>query len=226
MKIPFEKLATFGAYKNFEEEIISTNNFKFADTLKDIVCLITGCTREQLEDNDFKNQQLSSEWDYWVIGNPTADEYYGHGPQEYSNHFKTEEECAKYLKGEELSINSNYIPCKRSFTYRRLLQEIGTELFRTFVHPDTWVNATMAKTKELDFCFISDVRFPNEVEAVENVGGVVIRVECIDKESVDEHASETALDNWDFKYKIKSKFGLELLFNDVRSMFITINQYS
>jgi len=35
---------------------------KFADALKDIVCILTGCTREQLEDRDFKNTCLSSEW--------------------------------------------------------------------------------------------------------------------------------------------------------------------
>ena len=36
---------------------------KFADKLKDIVCLLIGCTREQLEDRKFKETPLSSEWD-------------------------------------------------------------------------------------------------------------------------------------------------------------------
>jgi len=34
---------------------------KFADALKDIICILTGCTREQLEDNDFKNSLLPDE---------------------------------------------------------------------------------------------------------------------------------------------------------------------
>lgn len=34
----------------------------FADKLKDIVCLLIGCTREQLEDQEFKNTELGEEW--------------------------------------------------------------------------------------------------------------------------------------------------------------------
>ena len=37
-------------------------NKKFADTLKDIVCLLIGCTREQLEDREFKEKELGEEW--------------------------------------------------------------------------------------------------------------------------------------------------------------------
>ena len=35
---------------------------KFADKLKDIVCLILGCTREQVEDETFKNTPLGPDW--------------------------------------------------------------------------------------------------------------------------------------------------------------------
>jgi len=35
---------------------------KFADKLKDIVCLLIGCTREQLEDSEFKNKPLGKDW--------------------------------------------------------------------------------------------------------------------------------------------------------------------
>jgi len=35
---------------------------RFADKVKNIVCLIIGCTREQLEDEQFKNTKLSEEW--------------------------------------------------------------------------------------------------------------------------------------------------------------------
>ena len=36
---------------------------KYADKLKDIVCVLIGCTRKQLEDNEFKNTPLNSDWD-------------------------------------------------------------------------------------------------------------------------------------------------------------------
>lgn len=35
---------------------------KFADPLKDITCILLGCTREQLEDRDFKDSKLREQW--------------------------------------------------------------------------------------------------------------------------------------------------------------------
>ena len=40
---------------------------KFADKLKDIICLLINCTREQLEDESFKNTELEEEWWYWYM---------------------------------------------------------------------------------------------------------------------------------------------------------------
>lgn len=37
---------------------------KFADPLKDCVCIILGCSREQLEDHAFKEKDLGVEWDH------------------------------------------------------------------------------------------------------------------------------------------------------------------
>lgn len=36
---------------------------KYADPLKDVICILIGCTREQLESQAFKDSYLSSEWD-------------------------------------------------------------------------------------------------------------------------------------------------------------------
>jgi hypothetical protein len=35
---------------------------KFADRLKDIICILIGCTKEQLEDQEFKRTKLGPEW--------------------------------------------------------------------------------------------------------------------------------------------------------------------
>ena len=40
---------------------------KFADKLKDIVCILLNCTREQLEDREFKEKELGEEWWYWYM---------------------------------------------------------------------------------------------------------------------------------------------------------------
>ena len=40
---------------------------KFADKLKDIVCLLIGCTRQQLECREFKEKELGEEWGVWKV---------------------------------------------------------------------------------------------------------------------------------------------------------------
>jgi len=83
-------------------------------------------------------------------------------------------------------------------TPRKLLQLLGTEAGRNIIHPNIWVNALFADyvcddcgqkecpTDEEDTgqmihrsfprWIITDVRFPNEVKAVKERGGIMIRV--------------------------------------------------
>src|SRR5665647_646856 len=51
------KIGTFG-YGYLPELEIK----KFADKLKDITCLILGCTREMLEDREYKEKELGEKW--------------------------------------------------------------------------------------------------------------------------------------------------------------------
>ena len=59
------------SFDHFMEESTSHHNKyknkKFADMLKDTVCMWIGCTREQLEDRDFKETPLSEEWDCFLL---------------------------------------------------------------------------------------------------------------------------------------------------------------
>jgi hypothetical protein len=82
-------------------------------------------------------------------------------------------------------------PCGK--TVRELLQIIGTDWFRS-IYPDVWVNAfkndllCSADTHHI----VTDVRFPNELRAIQNMGGIVIRT--LRHPFEDNHPSETALD--------------------------------
>jgi len=59
---------------------------------------------------------------------------------------------------------------------RRLLQSLGTEWGREMIHPEIWVMSALRRVEEGgDYC-ITDVRFPNEAEAIKARGGVVWRV--------------------------------------------------
>ena len=63
------------------------------------------------------------------------------------------------------------------FTPRLALQLIGTDVFRDNFHKDIWVLSVMARYKDSDNVVISDVRFPNEVQAIRELGGRIIQVD-------------------------------------------------
>ena len=172
----------------------------FADKLKDIICLLIGCYRDQLEDESFKSKELGEEWWYWYMERDG-----GYSPIILDYLTTTKKELKSY-EGLELIKP----------TPRFLLQFIGTNLFRNQLHPEIWVNSLMSEYKpiggyyssnlrvgarfydenrnlqkeiigkeipntEIDkriypsWC-ITDMRFPNEMEAVKKKGGITIRV--------------------------------------------------
>lgn len=83
----------------------------------------------------------------------------------------------------------------------RLLQIVGTDIFREQIHPDAWVLALRNRiefyVRNNVFFVITDVRFPNEIDMVRGFGGDVVRIEApeIDVSLRDpNHPSETACD--------------------------------
>ena len=218
-----------GCNKTASEWIIK----KFADKLKDIVCILINCTRAQLEDNDFKNKVLNEGWTkYKIIVRGGVDYYVStKGEAESACYFN------KFLKYEQVPM-----------TPRLLLQIIGTECGREIIHPDVWVNSTMegyvpysARGSEYE-CeeskwLITDLRFPNELNSVKNRGGITIRVNRhaynrnfnSDKEPIefkeqvqeDTHPSETALDEATFDYTIENDGTLDDLVTKVTEIYVS-----
>jgi hypothetical protein len=163
-------------------------NKKFAGKLKLVGSILSGVPVEMFEDQDFKKLDMSPEWE---------------------------------------------------MTYREFLQKLGTEAMRDGLHTNVWVNALFADYKELSVLrdsqgikifdeegnhqfnypnwLITDMRFPNEMDAVKDKGGITIRVNrpkpremflmnanTVIDTRVPEHPSETALDNADFDYVIEN----------------------
>ena len=85
-------------------------------------------------------------------------------------------------------------------TAREFMQYFGTNVMRQ-MHGPIWVDHTidMIRREQTELAIVADVRFPNEVEAVQKAGGRVIRL-TRDK-LTDSHDSEVALDkdNYDWK---------------------------
>lgn len=165
---------------------------KFAGKLKQIASILTGATLEQLEDQDFKKQEMGPEW---------------------------------------------------GITYRELLQKLGTEAMRNGLHENVWVNALFADYNVTGYNYtgcenkviqgewkypnwiITDMRFPNEMDAVKAKGGITIRVNrdngtrAID---LNPHPSETALDNHKFDYVIDNDGSISDLIDKVKNI-LTLN---
>lgn len=133
---------------------------KFAAKLKTVASLLTGIPVDKFEDQEFKKTNLPDEW------------------------------CTLQQSGR----NKVFLP----MTVRELLQKLGTEAMRDGLHTDVWINALFADYKPQGArrykylgslledkhhgllnnpnWIITDMRFPNEMEAVVKKGGITIRV--------------------------------------------------
>ena len=85
---------------------------------------------------------------------------------------------------------------KGKMTGREFLQFFGTEICRK-IHEDIWADR-LIKDIEIDsslLAIVDDVRFENEVEAIQAAGGKVVRLTR--SLHSDDHSSETNLDSYD-----------------------------
>lgn len=64
-----------------------------------------------------------------------------------------------------------------TLTPRWVLQHWGTDVLRNNFHDDIWIASLENKMRKTrDNIVISDVRFPNEIKAIHNSGGIVVRI--------------------------------------------------
>lgn len=79
-------------------------------------------------------------------------------------------------------------------TAREVMQVVGTDIFRS-MKPNIWPDSTIKRIQEEapELALITDCRFPNEVDAIQNSGGVVVRL-TRDKHLSSDHISEVILD--------------------------------
>lgn len=85
----------------------------------------------------------------------------------------------------------------RALTIREYLQRYGTEAHRRIFGDNFWVDQVAARLREhaRKVVVVTDVRFPNEAEAIFNAGGSVVWVvgPKMVEEAGDSHASERLL---------------------------------
>lgn len=131
-------------------------------------------------------------------------------------------------KFEDQEFKKTQLGPQWGMTVRDFLQKLGTDGLRTGLHENTWVNALMADYEGLydidtdrttwPKWVITDTRFPNEAKAIKEAGGIVIRVDRPGYKPVNDHPSETGLDNWDFDHRIMNGSDLVSLLFTVGSV--------
>lgn len=127
---------------------ISSKIYSFADSLKTDICInILGLTYNQCYGTDEdKNTLTSLRWKDMPEYNITWTYTEDYDPSGY-------------------------------MTARQVMEFVGTSIFRRMKN-NVWSESTIKKIQldHIDIALISDCRFPNEVESIQNAGGMVIRL--------------------------------------------------
>lgn len=200
------------------------NTFKyqyksFAGKLKQIVSLLTGYTLKQLEDREIKESQLGEEWWYWKLereggyGTSLFPYLEGH-PKNTTGTVLVKPTVRSLLQsiGTDLFRNrvhpniwvtalfADYKPVAGFLTSDTKVSVEGSDKFLL-------LPGTGKDTRQYPSWFITDVRFPNEMKAIQDRNGIVVRIKrtptaiidgvkyIVGTDGLPEHESETALDD-------------------------------
>jgi len=127
-----------------------------------------------------------------------------------------------------------------TLTPRWVLQYWGTEVCRKTFHDDIWIASLENKLrKSKDNIVVSDVRFPNEIKAIKNLGGMIVWVQrgalpewydhalqanagsnvAINEMKIRKvHASEWAWIGSDFDAILDNNGTIDMLFNETKKL--------
>lgn len=116
-------------------------------------------------------------------------------------------------------------------TPRCLMQLLGTEWGRELIDSEIWVRAWKGQAIRLlgegRSVVCDDARFPNEAQAIKDLGGVMVRLLRPDGGSASyaEHASEGALANWSFDHTLINDRTIDALHLQVDELFSHLHNH-
>lgn len=110
--------------------------------------------------------------------------------------------------------------------FRRVLQTFGTDGIRA-LDPEFWVRQAVARIDARTTPYVlTDVRFPNEADAIRERGGFLIRVVRPDLPvDPDEHESESALDGYSVDLDIRNDGTLEEFQAEARALARSLGSF-
>ncbi len=106
---------------------------------------------------------------------------------------------------------------------RFFMQHLGTEFGRDIIGENFWVNITMEECKKYPDVVISDCRFPNEAEAIKEVGGILIRI-CRDnkRDGSGYHLSEEFCDKLHVDFELDNNGTLEEMAEGIKQILVVL----
>lgn len=115
-------------------------------------------------------------------------------------------------------------------TPREAMQSLGTEWGRELIHPDIWVTAWSNYVFKIGagYVVVDDVRFLNEINAVRNRNGIIVRVERPgqDETLFKDHVSEKEWRDAEYDHKLVNTGERESLRASLAQLLIEIDAKS
>lgn len=106
-------------------------------------------------------------------------------------------------------------------TPRQFLQKLGTDCCRKTFGNDVWIKTMKfwyADNKDKNVV-ISDIRFPNEAQAITELGGVLIKIINPNiKTNKDSHESEQLVDTINYDLIINNNLGIEEYYKKIENL--------
>jgi hypothetical protein len=127
-------------------------------------------------------------------------------PRIATDHGHYTQDLATIVENVGWDIAKEHFPDVRPF-----LQRLGADVARELLGANVWVDIAFRDMPTGDHVAFTDVRFPNEAQAIKDRGGQVWRVTRPGCEPANAHPSETALDGWKFDRNILNDGSLEQL---------------
>ena len=167
---------------------------KFAEPLRKVASILLNLPEDYLYTDAFKKSYLPPQWDV----------------------------VRQTVENDE---HSNDVYRALPMTGREFLQKLGTDAIRNGLHENAWLNGFISQYTPSSKWFITDTRYPNEYYAVKKKDGIVIRVirPSAVSNTVNEHISETSLDNMPFDYVIINDGSLEDLIEKTLLIALKLN---
>lgn len=109
---------------------------------------------------------------------------------------------------------------------RPLMQKMGTEVGREMLGENVWVNLAMKKAEQHDNVVFSDVRFLNEAEAIKAAGGLIFRIVRPGNGPVNEHVSESVLDDYEADFTINNSGTVEDLNTKINVLLAALRAWT